>query len=77
MAIFKISALDGSVSMIVRARCLTCARQIAIERAGPEGKRVWSSREHSSVELIRNPERLGYLSDGKNGLIKRIKHDAT
>ncbi|MCI2809379.1 hypothetical protein [Eoetvoesiella caeni] len=77
MAIFKLSALDGGVVLIVRARCLTCARQVAIDYAGPEGTRVWASRSNSTVDLIRDPESHGYLSEGKSGLIKRIEHDST
>lgn len=77
MAIFKLSALDGGVVLIVRARCLTCARQIAIDHAGPESARVWATRANSTVDLIRDPESQGYLSEGKSGLIKRIEHDAT
>ena len=33
MAIFKVSARDGSVSLVIRARCISCARQIAAERS--------------------------------------------
>ena len=61
MAIFKITALDGSAAMVVRARCLECARQVAIENAGEEGKKVWASREYSTVELVRETDRPGLI----------------
>ncbi len=57
MAIFKLTALDGSAAMVVRARCLSCARQVAVEYAGAEGTQVWASREHSTVELVREDDR--------------------
>lgn len=74
MAIFRLTALDGSVSMLVRARCLTCARQVATANAGPEGTKVWASREHSTVELVREP--CGYPNEGRSELLKRIEHGA-
>lgn len=61
MAIFLLTALDGSAAMVVRARCLTCARNVAVEHAGPEGTRVWASREHSTVELVRDTDRPGLI----------------
>lgn len=77
MAIFKLTALDGSVGLFVRARCLSCARQVAVEHAGAEGTRTWASRQHSTVELIRNAEQHGYEAEGRNALIKRIEHGAS
>lgn len=74
MAVFRIDALDGSVSLVVRAACLTCARQIAVERSPAGEFRMWRDPSQSSVTLIRNPEHHGYLSDGKRGIIKRIEH---
>lgn len=76
MAIFRLRARDNSVEVVVRANCLSCARSVAASRAGKEGPKVWRNGELSSIELIREPERHGYLSDGKSGLIKRIKHDS-
>lgn len=76
MAIFRLIARDSSVEVIVRANCLSCARAVAANRAGNEGAKAWHSGELSSIELIREPERHGYLSDGKAGLIKRITHDS-
>ena len=77
MAIFNVSARDGSVSLIIRARCISCARQLAAERSPGHERRLWRDPERSSVELIHNPDRQGYLADGKNGILKRIQHDTT
>lgn len=61
MAIFLLTALDGSAAMVVRARCLSCARNVAVEHAGPEGTKVWATRELSSVELIRESDKSGLI----------------
>lgn len=66
MAIFKLSAIDGSASMVVRAVCLACARQVAIE-ADQGNKKTWASREHSTIELIREA--------GRSEIILRAGHD--
>lgn len=74
MAIFKLDALDGSVSLVVRAACLSCARQIAVERSPAKEVKAWRDPSLSTVTLIRNPEQHGYLSEGKRGLIERKEH---
>lgn len=61
MALFKLQAKDGSVEMVVRAKCLSCARQIAVENHGPEGTAVWRDPDQSSVELIRETDRPGLI----------------
>lgn len=61
MAIFKVSSRDGSAEMVVRAKCLTCARQIAVENAGPEGTAVWRDSSQSTVELVRETDRPGLI----------------
>lgn len=71
MAIFRLTARNGSVELIVRARCISCARQIAAERSPAAERVVWRDSEQSVVDLIRNPEHHGYLSEGKIGLIHR------
>ncbi|MGN5537793.1 hypothetical protein NBV64_09085 [Alcaligenes sp. DN25] len=72
MAIFNVSARDGSVSLVIRARCMSCARQLAADRSPVHEKRLWRDPEMSSVELVDHPERLGYFSEGMNGILKRI-----
>lgn len=75
MAVFRLAARDGSVTMVVRARCMTCAQQVAVAHAGPEGRHVWATRQNCTVELVWAPEREGYVSDGPDGVIERIEHD--
>lgn len=61
MPIFKITERATSRSMIVRARCLACARRVAVEHAGAEGTRVWRDPELSKVELVRETDRPGLI----------------
>ncbi len=61
MAIFKLAALDGSVKMVVRARCISCARAVAVDHAGPEGTRVWRDSSLSSVELVRETDKTALI----------------
>jgi len=70
MAIFKLDALDGSASMLVRARCLSCARNEAV-RADRERSKVWASRQHSTVELVRDPESIGIFEAGPDGVVQQ------
>lgn len=70
MAIFKLTALDGSVGMLVRARCLSCARQVATANAGDEGTAVWARRERSTVELVRDP--VGHAPEGSAVMLERL-----
>lgn len=57
MPIFKLTARDTGQSVVVRARCLSCARSVAVEHAGPEGTLVWRDAEQSTVELVRDTDR--------------------
>lgn len=61
MALFKLTAKDGSVAMIVRARCLTCARSVAVENAGEEGTAIWRDPVRSDVDLVRETDRPGLI----------------
>ncbi len=61
MAIFKLAALDGSVEMVVRARCISCARAVAVDHAGPEGTRVWRDSSLSSVEVVRETDKTALI----------------
>lgn len=73
MPIFKVFARDNSVSLVIRARCLSCARQIAAERSPAAEFALWSSPVMSGVEWVHDPEAYGYLADGNVGIIKRIQ----
>lgn len=73
MPIFRVFARDNSVSLVIRARCLSCARQIAAERSPADEFALWSDPQQSGVEWISNPEAQGYLAEGRAGIIKRIQ----
>lgn len=61
MAIFKLSARDGSQTAVVRARCITCARSVAADSAGHEGPMLWRDPALSTVELIRPDDKRGLI----------------
>jgi hypothetical protein len=61
MAIFKLTQRANGKSMIVRAKCVSCARTVAVENAGPEGTAVWRDPERSSVDLVRHDDRPGLI----------------
>lgn len=63
MGIFKVSTDGGYV--IVRARCISCARGIAADNAGSEGPRIWRDYTKSTVQLIRA------CPDGRAQLLER------
>lgn len=65
MPIFKLTAGDGR-AVVVRARCISCARDVAAEHAGAEGTMLWRDPAQSTVELIR--------PDDKRGLILKAEH---
>lgn len=47
--------------MVVRARCTSCARTVAVENAGAEGTMVWRDPNLSSVELVRETDKPGLI----------------
>lgn len=52
MGIFKLTAACGY--LILRARCISCARGIAGDAAGSEGPRVWRDPARSKIEVLTN-----------------------
>lgn len=71
MPIFRVIARDDSASLVVRARCISCARQLAAEHSAAEEFALWCQ---ASVQWVADPERQGYVADGTSGIIKRINH---
>lgn len=51
MPIFEVATRDGAIRLRVQAACMTCARRVAAENAGPEGTLVWRDSEQSRVAL--------------------------
>lgn len=68
MAIFKLTSVDKRLAVVVRAKCLSCAREVAVRSAGDEGTLVWRDPTRSTVELIR--------PDDKPGPILKTRSDA-
>lgn len=52
--------------MVVRARCIECARTVAVQHAGAEGTRVWRDPALSCVELVRETDRPGLILSTRN-----------
>ena len=71
MAIFKVSAKNGSIELIVRSQCLSCARSVAALESPAIEKLIWRDPSQSTVQVIYNPEREGYDPKGKLGVIRR------
>lgn len=44
MMLWLLSTRTGP-SMVVRAACVTCARNVAVDNAGPEGSLYWRQAE--------------------------------
>jgi hypothetical protein len=62
-ALFVLTVVTTKQQVLVRARCLSCARNKAADEAGGEGPLVWMDPNQSTVELLR--------PDGKAGVIMR------
>ena len=53
----------------VRARCLTCARRLAVEHAGAEGTQVWRDPKQTKIKVT------GPAPDGRQEILERIEHE--
>lgn len=68
MGIFEIS--NKFFTMRVRAKCLTCARRLAVDNAGDEGTLIWRDPKQSKITVI-SPANSGE----RPGILERIKHE--
>ena len=66
MPLFLVEARDGSVRQVLRAKCASCARSVAVNVSGVEGTAVWRDPEQSTVKLI-EPEK------GIDGVVLRLE----
>lgn len=57
MGIFELKSKTHRV--VVRARCLTCARNIAAESAREEGTRMWRDHAQSTATVLHNSVHAG------------------
>lgn len=69
MAIFTVRS--DTITLIVRAKCISCARQAAVEFSEEEGTLVWRDQDKSKVELLTGS---GYKENGPRAVLKRSKH---
>ncbi len=74
MALFKVEARDGSVSLIVRARCISCARQAAVSASPAKETMLWRDSSKSSVKVIYNTSQTPYDPDGKRCVLERMEY---
>ncbi len=75
MALFKVKARDGSVSLLVRARCITCARETAVNTYTAKETLLWRDPNLSSVEVIHNTSQLLYEPSGKRCVLERTEYE--
>ncbi len=61
MALFKLTTTDGRISLLVRGKCLSCARNLAADAAGTEGPATWLDGNRSTIEVLRPDDRSGVL----------------
>lgn len=57
MGIFELKSATHRV--VVRARCLTCARNIAATSASTEGPRMWRDPAQSTIKVLHNSAHAG------------------
>lgn len=75
MAVYKLTAKSFNLVLHVRAPCAACARAEASISAGSEGRRVWRDSDMSDLEMVDNPEQLGYSMHGRRMILKREFND--
>lgn len=63
-ALWLLSTRNGP-SLVVRAACPTCARNVAVEQAGPEGTRYWREADCQRIH-----------ESGKSGVVLRREREA-
>lgn len=59
--LFLVTALATGQRALVRARCLSCARDQMVQSAGAEGTLVWRDPNQSTVEVVRESGKSGVI----------------
>ena len=72
--VFVLAANDGSIELTIRAKCISCARNIAADNAGAEGTRIWRDGHLSTITLMQNPEAQGYSKAGRPQILGRVTY---
>lgn len=63
-ALFILTVTATKQQVIVRAECMTCARNHAAKAAGGEGPMVWRDPSLSTVEVLRPTDKAGVIMRG-------------
>lgn len=64
MPLFSLKSAVTKITLIVRTKCLSCAREIAVKEVGAEGTMVWRDPSSSIIELIRPDDKAGLILRG-------------
>lgn len=64
MAYFLLTTTDNQHAVIVSGKCITCARLMAAENAGPEGPTVWRDGARSTIQVLRENDASGFVFKG-------------
>lgn len=68
MPVFRVESRDGSKALIVRAYCITCARQVAAMESPAEQFDMWS--DPAKVKTTWLPD---HVDSGIDGILEVIK----
>lgn len=74
-AIFMISSKDGSRSIIIRHRCMSCVREMAATNSPADEFAMWSDKAQSYVTLPKPEIAREFSLLGAPAILKRIDHD--
>lgn len=74
MALFKVKARDGSVALLVRARCITCARETAVNTYPASEIMLWRDPNLSTVEVIYGASKTLHEPSGKRCVLERTEY---
>lgn len=66
MGIMKIDTAYGY--LVVRARCITCARNIAAQNAGREGTSIWRDPTRSKISVL---DHTRHTPTGRTEILER------
>lgn len=69
MAIFTLT--HAGITLTLRARCITCARNHAADNAGPEGPRVWRDNSMSTLTVLYGS--TGHNPEGRTEILNRTE----
>ncbi len=75
MPLFNVKARDGSIELIVRAQCISCARTVAVKESKASETMLWRDPSRSQVTLIQNTQKLPYISYGRRCVLERNEND--